>query len=347
MVWTPGRWTGGTLTARDFLKPHKVAEAVFHPAWIPPSLDPAIDKLKRIRAIAGAVASIGVYTVLVDGFDLTELVENALIASAVLLLLTPVTVGVMLLVWRRTGTLRQLRTPLLNSLALLLLFIGSVVALVLLVQTTNSSGSTLVIIGVGASMMWMLLFVARGAFRVTGNFFGTGAVHRCLPALLATVTSWLVAIPDLVTGDLHGLGLTLGAVFILAAPVTVTGIALLETGRLRRRYGIRLGAHPAGHLPVPGPVPPMPPGAPSGSPYLPPQGNPFASPQGNPYGPPHGTPYVPPQPHLGSGFIPGQGGGSPYPTGTGGNPYAPHNPRGPYSPQAPHHPQGPYNPQTP
>ncbi|MFJ6861039.1 hypothetical protein [Streptomyces werraensis] len=332
MARTPGRWTGGTLTARDILKPHKVADAVFHPAWIPPSLDPAVDRLKRIRVVAGAVASIGVYTVLAGGFDVTELLENALTASAVLLILTPFTVGVMLLVWRRTGSLRQLRRPLLDSLALLLLFIGSVVALVLLVQTVNATHNPLVVIGAGMTMMWMLGFVARGAFRVTGNFFGTGAVHRCLPALLATVTSWLVAVPDLVTGDLHGLGLTLGVVFILGAPVTVTGIALLETGRLRRRYGIRLGAHPAGHPPAPGPVPPMPPGPPSGHPHLPPQGNPFGAPQGNPYGPPPGTPYVPLQPHPGSGFVPGQGGGSPYAPGAGGNPYAPHNPQPPYGP---------------
>ena len=66
------------------------------------------------------------------------------------------------------------------------------------------------------------------------------------------VTSWLVAVPDLVTGDLHGLSLTLGIVFILAAPVTVTAIALLEMRRLKRRYGIRLNAHPATHPPVPG-----------------------------------------------------------------------------------------------
>ncbi|MFD3892859.1 hypothetical protein ACFWRR_10190 [Streptomyces cellulosae] len=332
MARTPGRWTGGTLTPRDILRPHKVADAVFHPAWIPPSLDPSIDRLKRIRVIAGGVASIGVYTVFEGGFDFTELLENALTASAALLVLTPVTVGVMLLVWRRTGPLRQLRTPLLNSLALLLLFIGSVVALVLFVQTVNATHNPLVIIGVGITMMWMLGFVARGAFRVTGNFFGTGAVHRCLPALLATVTTWLVAIPDLVTGDLHGLGLTLGVVFILGAPVTVTGIALLETGRLRRRYGIRLGAHPAGHAPAPGPVPPMPPGPPSGHPHVPPQGNPFAPPPGNPYGPPPGAPYVPPQPHPGSGFVPGQGGGNPYAPGPGGNPYTPPGPQPPYRP---------------
>jgi hypothetical protein len=134
-------------------------------------------------------------------------------------------------------------------------------------------------------------------------------VHRCLPPLLAVVTSWLMAVPDLVTGDLHGLSLTLGIVFILGAPLTVTAIALLEMGRLKRRYGIRLKAHPATQAPAPGPALSMPPGTPPG---MPPAGAPYLPPQGNPYG----HPYAPGGPH----------------------PYAPH----PYAPQPPHHPQAPY-----
>ncbi|MFE0965588.1 DUF3824 domain-containing protein [Streptomyces fungicidicus] len=338
MASARGSWTGGSLRARSFLKPHHVSTAVFHPAWIPPSLDPSIERLKRFRVIAGAVASIGVYTVLEGGFDVTELLENALTASAVLLFLTPLTVGVMLFVWRRTGTVSQLRTPLLNSLKLLLLFIGCVVALVLLVQTTNGSGNPLVILGVGLTMMWMLIFVANGAVRVSGNFFGTAAVHRCLPALLATVTSWLMAIPDLVTGDLHGLSLTMGIVFILGAPVTVTAIALAETGRLKRRYGIRLGAHPSSLPPVPGPVPPAPP---TGLPHVPPQGNAYGHPRppapgGNPYAPgAGGNPYAPGA--GGNPYAPGAG-GNPYAPGPGGNPYAP--PQPPYHP--PRYPHGPH-----
>ncbi|MFI2376701.1 hypothetical protein ACH5AO_16730 [Streptomyces sp. NPDC018964] len=269
MAHTSGSWTGGTLRARTFLKPHHVAGAVFHPAWIPQPLDPSIERLKRFRVIAGAVASVGVYTVLEGGFEITELLENALTASAVLLLLTPLTVGVMLFVWRRTGTVRRLRVPLLNSLKPLLLFIGCVVATVVLVQWTNDSNSMLVTMGVGLTMMWMAVFLVSGAVRVSSNFFGTAAVHRALPALLATVTSWLTALPDLVTGDLHGLSLTLGIVFILGAPVTVTAIAWAETVRLKRRYGIRLGAHPASLPPMPSAMPP------TGPPRVPPQGNPY------------------------------------------------------------------------
>jgi hypothetical protein len=286
-----------------------VARAVFHPAWIPQPLDPSVERLKRFRVMAGAVASLGVYTFIEGGFDFTELLENAMTASVVLLFLTPLTVGAMLWVWRRGGTVRQLRVPLLNSLKLLLLFVGCVAALLLLVRTTNAAGSVVMILAVGLTMMWMLIFTAYGAVRVSGNFFGTAAVHRCLPPLLAVVTSWLMAVPDLVTGDLHGLSLTLGIVFILGAPLTVTAIALLEMGRLKRRYGIRLKAHPATQAPAPGPALSMPPGTPPG---MPPAGAPYLPPQGNPYG----HPYAPGGPH----------------------PYAPH----PYAPQPPHHPQAPY-----
>lgn len=271
---------------------------MFHPAWIPASLDPSIERLKRVRVVAGVAASLGVYTFVQGGFDFTELLENTMTASAVLLILTPLTVGVMLLVWRRTGTVRQLRAPLLNSLKLLLLFIGCVMAMVLLTQTSSSSAGVLLSLVTAGALLWMVVFVIWGAVRVSGNFFGTAAVHRSLPALLATVTSWLMAVPDLVTGDLHGLSLTMGVVFILGAPVTVTAIALLETSRLKRRYGIRLGTHPAGLPPAPG-TPPMPP---AGLSHVPPQGNPYSHPHppatgGNPYAPGPRHPYAPlPQP---------------------------------------------------
>ncbi|MFC9127410.1 hypothetical protein ACFT4A_11240 [Streptomyces sp. NPDC057099] len=281
MARTRGSWTGGTLTARSLLKPQDVARAVFHPAWIPESLDPSVERLKKFRVVAGAVASLGVYTFIQGGFDFTELLENAMTASVVLLFLTPLTVGAMLYVWRRGGTVRQLRVPLLNSLKLLVLFVGCVAALLVLVRTVNGSAHPAVIIGVGVTMMWMLIFTAYGAVRVSGNFFGTAAVHRCMPPLLAMVTSWLMAVPDLVTGDLHGLSLTLGIVFILGAPLTVTAIALLEMGRLRRRYGIRLKAHPAGQ------------------PHPPPQGNPYNNPYGNPYAAHPQPPYHPQRPYGG------------------------------------------------
>ncbi|MFF1443974.1 hypothetical protein [Streptomyces sp. NPDC058295] len=298
-------WTDGSLSVRSFLKPHKAAWAVFHPAWIPQALDPTVERLKRGRVIAGAVAAVGVYTFVQGGFAFEEMLENTAIASAVLFFLTPVTVGVMLFVWRRTGTVRQLKRPLLDSLKLLLLFIGCVMTTVVIFRSSELLGLVprmlLTLVG-----LWMAFFVMAGAVRLSGNFFGSAAVHRCLPPLLATVTTWLMAVPDLITGDLHGLSFTMGIVFILGAPVTVTGLALLEMRRLKRRYGIRLSAHPAS-------LPPTPAGAP---PQVPPQGNPYGHPQGQPYGQPYA-------PHPGQPY-------QPYPQGNPYGSYGAHNGQNPY-----------------
>ncbi|MEU8847718.1 hypothetical protein AB0C70_16055 [Streptomyces sp. NPDC048564] len=323
-----GSWTGGALTAQSFLKPHQVAKAVFHPTWIPNSLDPSVDALKKARVIVGAVAAFGVYTFVEGGFAFDEMMDNAATACAVLLFITPLTVGVMLCLWRRSGagTVGQLREPLVRSLKLLLLFIGSAFGTVLIFRLGGGLGvlGNMLCSLVG---LWMGFFVIAGAYRISGNFFGTAVVHRSLPPLLATVTTWLMAIPDLVTGDLHGLGLALGFVFILGAPVTVTGIALLEMGRLKNRYGIRLAAHPATLPPIPTPTPMPTPPPPSYVPngFVPPQGNPYA-PHGNPYGrPPQGNPYGP---------------GTQYPYG----PQPPRNPPPPYNQPPPYNPQQPYGP---
>ncbi|MFG2790839.1 hypothetical protein [Streptomyces sp. NPDC048419] len=246
-----------------------MARAVFHPAWIPEAVDPSVERLKRIRVVAGVVAALGVYTFVQGGFAFDEMLDNAATASAVLFLITPLTVGVMLYVWRRGGTVRQLKVPLVNAFKLLLLFVGSVLTTVLIFRLGDVFGILAKLV-LSLAGLWLAVFVIAGAVRLTGNFFGTAAVHRGLPPLLATVTTWLTAVPDLITGDLHGLSLTMGIVFILGAPVTVTAIALLELRRLGQRYGVRLAAHPAV---LPRIAPPPPPYAPQvnlyGSPYNP------------------------------------------------------------------------------
>ncbi|MFH8341172.1 hypothetical protein [Streptomyces sp. AM6-12] len=219
---------------------------MFHPAWIPEPLDPDVEQLKRFRVAAGTVAAVGVYTFVEHHFAVREMLENLLVACGVLLVIAPLTVGVMLWIWRKGGPLRALRPALLRALGLLLIFVASAVATLLLIQNQSALSSTVMLLP-GLLSIWLVWFVGAGALRVTGNFFGTAAVHRALPPLLAIVTTWLMALPDLFTGDLHGLGLTLGIVFILGAPVTVTGIALYELAVLKRRFGIRLTDHPSLH----------------------------------------------------------------------------------------------------
>ena len=238
---------GNGQGGRNYLKAHHAAWAVFHPSWIPEPLDPSVERLKRLRVAGGTVAAVGVYTFVQGGFAVTEMLENLLVACGVLLVIAPLTVGAMLWIWRRGGPLRALRPALLRALGLLLTFTASAVVTLLLLQHNSQLAAGLWLLPLDLATLWLLWFVGAGALRVTGNFFGTAAVHRSLPPLLAIVTSWLMALPDLFTGDLHGLGLTLGIVFILGAPVTVTGIALYEMALLKRRYGIRLADHPTLH----------------------------------------------------------------------------------------------------
>ncbi|MFJ3668599.1 hypothetical protein ACIPSE_19360 [Streptomyces sp. NPDC090106] len=325
MAGSQGGWTGGGLSARDLLRPKHASRAVFHPAWIPDAVDPSVEQLKKIRLIAGTIAAVGVYTFVEGGFAFDEMLENMLTASAVLLFITPLTVGVMLYVWRRGGTVAALKEPLVNSLKLLLLFVGSIVLTVVLLQSASGVGIAALL--VVPLVLWLVVFVARGAWHVGANFFGTAGVHRALPPLLATVTTWLMALPDLFTGDLHGLGFALGLLFILGAPLTVTGIAFLELNRLKQHHGIHLARHPHARAPFAPPMtppmtPPMPPHMPPGAPpyappHVPPQGDPYGQRYGNPYqqgtgpyGPPAGNPY---------------NGGNPH---NAGNPYNGRNPYG-------------------
>ncbi|MER5434519.1 hypothetical protein [Streptomyces sp. NPDC002588] len=274
-------WTDGSLTARSFLLPHRVARAVFHPAWIPEPLDPTVERLKRARVAAGFFAALGVHFFVGARLAWDDLPRNAATASAVLFCVTPLATGAMLLVWRRGGTVRRLRARLFDSLKLLSLFTASAFVCIALFAFGDMLG-TLPKIVLSALGLWTAFFVIAGAVRLTGNFFGTAAVHRCLPPLLATVTTWLMAVPDIVTADTHGLGRVPGATFVLGAPVTVTAIALLETRRLRKRYGIRLTVHPATLASVPGPAQPTP------GPWTPPATSPYtrysAHNGRNPYG---------------------------------------------------------------
>ncbi|MEU9115212.1 hypothetical protein AB0D04_26375 [Streptomyces sp. NPDC048483] len=240
---------GGDIRSRaSLLWPRQAAWAVFQPSWIPSADDPLVEGLKRLRVIAGMIVASGVYTFVARDFDGKKVLEHLVVACLVLLVIAPLTVGVMLAVWRRRGPLRPLVPALIGSLQLLLYFVGSAVLAFLLLPAGFQS------LFFAPLILWLLWFVCAAAVRVNSNFFGTAAVHRALPPVLASVTSWLMAIPDLVTGDLHGLGLVLGVVFILGTPVLVTCIALYEMQRLRRFHGIRLRDHP-GTLRAPEPAP--------------------------------------------------------------------------------------------
>lgn len=115
---------------------------------------------RRCGSSCGAVAGFGVYTFVEGGFAFDEMLDNAATACLVLLFITPLTVGVMLYLWQRSGagTVAQLKEPLLRSLKLLLLFIGSALGTVLIFQLGGSLGmlGTMLVSVVG---LWMAFFV--------------------------------------------------------------------------------------------------------------------------------------------------------------------------------------------
>ncbi|WP_254399616.1 hypothetical protein [Streptomyces sp. AC602_WCS936] len=240
------RWTNG-VRRRSLLNPVYAAALLFHPAWIPPALDPSIDTLRRVRTIAGLLTCFGVHVALAD-FSIPSPLSK--INNVVLILLTvhPVTVGVMLLVWRKRGhQVRTLRVPVLRGFILLASYVGALLILIQLTiaspESETSPGAEMIHIGVA---LWLFCFVIVASLAVIKNLFGSAAIHPSLPALLATIITWLAALLDLNTDEV-----VLGVVLVLSGPVTVTAVAVLELSRLRRHHGIELLTHP-GAPPQPG-----------------------------------------------------------------------------------------------
>jgi hypothetical protein len=241
------RWTNGVLW-RYLLHPVYVAGLLFYPSWIPEPLDPPMETLRRVRAIAGLLTYCGVYAVLgdnvgLDDFGIGAALRNLFGVVWLLLIVHPMTVGVMLLIWKRRGfPIRVLRAPVLRGFVLLA---GYVVSLLILIRLTIAGPETwgsfkadtirLVV------ALWLFCFFVFASLAVARHLFGSAAIHPGLPALLAAITAWLAALPDLKTGDV------LGLVFVLGGPVTVTAIAALELSRLRRHHGIEL--HPVSWSP--------------------------------------------------------------------------------------------------
>lgn len=237
------RWTNGVYL-RDLLRPNRAARLLFAPAWIPEPLDPEMETLRRVRAFVGLLTYCGVYAISRDDIDSDDFsIGRALHGDIVtmLLLVHPVTVCVMLLLWKRRGSpLHGLGAPVVRTFLLLGAYVG---AMFILVQLTFAGPDT------GASLkgdairlivaFWLFCFVAFASLTVVRNFFGSAAVHPGLPALLASITTWPAVLPSLNTDDVD-----LGLVLALGGPVTVTAIGFLELSRLRRYHGIELLTHP-------------------------------------------------------------------------------------------------------
>ncbi|MGW4020536.1 hypothetical protein [Streptomyces sp. NPDC005009] len=233
------------MVRRRLLNPAYAAGVFFRPVWIPEPLDPDMEELRRARGVAGLLTYCGVYTMFdgggLDGFGIGTALHNLSQVVFMLVLVHPVTVGVMLLVWKRRGCpVRTLRTPVLRGFVLLAGYVGAMLVLMRLTFAGPETGTDLKADMVRLlAAFWMLCFVVFASLAVVKNFFGSAAVHPCLPALLAVIVAWPAALPDVKAG-----GAALNVVLVLGGPVTITALAALEISRLRRYHGIRLLTFP-------------------------------------------------------------------------------------------------------
>ncbi|NED14581.1 hypothetical protein [Streptomyces sp. SID9124] len=185
--------------------------------------------LRRWRTVAGAIIYFGLFSFRDVGFgSLNDIVWAAPLAY-------PLTIGVMLLIWRRRGyAIRPLWTPIGKGLRLLAAYVA---VLLLLVELTIASPVENPSLPHVAVAFWLLCFFIFATLAVARNFFGSAAVHPALPGLLTTVVAWQAALLRLTTS-------TEGLVYVVGGPATLTVILALELSRLRHHHGIRLSTCP-------------------------------------------------------------------------------------------------------
>lgn len=213
--------------------------------------DPDVWRVQKTRAWVALGASfliLAAYGTEADWNEVQEQYFVRLVITPWLLLLTaPV---VLLVLFRlapqsaRPGMRARLRPAVRSVLwyfgaftAVPLLFAG----VMLLGQSyANSALSPLITLALLLPVVWVLFFVVFASTTAVRTAFNTADVHAALPALLAGVLVWELAIINLSTA-----GLPPGPPFVqicavVGGPASVTAVAWWEITRLRTRYGVTL-----------------------------------------------------------------------------------------------------------
>ncbi|WP_345491822.1 hypothetical protein [Streptomyces roseoviridis] len=105
---------------------------------------------------------------------------------------------------------------------------------------TASPGRVVLLLALGASLLWLAPFAFYGITQSLVHVFRTADLHETLPPLLATLLVWEVALFDLFRGAYDGVPLVARMAFTFGGPLSVSVVALWELRRLRTRHGITL-----------------------------------------------------------------------------------------------------------
>ncbi|MBB4893694.1 hypothetical protein FHS39_002725 [Streptomyces olivoverticillatus] len=217
--------------------------------------DPAIDRVQKARAIAGAVTTfllISVYGVdggwsgvFEDGFT------KVFVAPLVLLLVGPLVVAAF--IWyappQHRALLRsRLRHPLkaigwylgVPAGALAAFFGLSVLAKALQQHAVLQLLVYLVVLVVGIPLLvWAACFLFFASGAAARYAFNTADVHASLPAILTAVLVWVLSFVQLGDGLPNG-PLAVKIAAFLGGPLSVTAVSCWELHILRTRHGVRI-----------------------------------------------------------------------------------------------------------
>ncbi|GAA3399283.1 hypothetical protein GCM10017752_67470 [Streptomyces roseoviridis] len=248
--WPPG--PARRLTLRRLFNPIAVARVVFTPSRPDRVDDPVVKRVQVVRSVVGLVAVTWMLVSYGLASDADAVVDDrfAQIRTTLIVLAVtfPVAVAVFIAAARpphRRLFLRRAGKPAGALLALTVTIAAPrlVTGLGYVHEGTNwtaSPGRVVLLLALGASLLWLAPFAFYGITQSLVHVFRTADLHETLPPLLATLLVWEVALFDLFRGAYDGVPLVARMAFTFGGPLSVSVVALWELRRLRTRHGITL-----------------------------------------------------------------------------------------------------------
>ncbi len=229
------------------------AHTVFsHPAQ--PVADDTLSRVKKTRAVLALLAS----TSFLFAYGTRTDVEEALAGGAIrlmiapwLLVLTAPLLVFLLMRWASQGEHTRMRSELRTPLVTLAKYVGALTAVPLLalavypLMTATEDAPFLAFLLAVATLLglyWAAVFTVFSSSLVVRSGFGTGGIHKALPALLTALLVWEFTPVALLQSGFPPGPFALSLLFVLGGPLSVTAVAWWEVRRLTTRHGVVLRA---------------------------------------------------------------------------------------------------------